>query len=64
MRVHRLEYDHAGYSMIAWFGTESEVKTAIKEHKLKPYEYDHSVVEVPTDKPGLLAWLNANVNTV
>lgn len=41
-----------------WFGTQAEAKSGARQ---LGREYDQ--VEVPTDKPGLLSWLNKNTIT-
>lgn len=65
MRIHRLEYDDQDKrARFEWFGTEAEVKATVKERQYKPYEYDHMLVEIPTDKAGLIAWLNEYLSYV
>ena len=48
-----------------WTGTQSDSKKArmelAEEHGLKKTEVEIEEVEVPTNKPGLLAFLNENL---
>ena len=67
MKLYKIEYARRGVNGTetgtgtAWCGTQAEAKAREKE-----LEHEHGrwrvgnieQVEVPTDKPGLLAWLN------
>lgn len=47
---------------IEWAGTQADAKAAkIRLLAGDGYDVEVSQVEVPTDKPGLLAWLNEHV---
>lgn len=48
-------------SMLTWQGTQADAAAKRKELIAADFSADTVVVEVPTDKPSLLAWLNANV---
>lgn len=50
--------EHYGAS-VQWHGTQAEQKAAAKALKSEGMrEVEPHQVNVPTDKPGLLAWLN------
>jgi sensor domain CHASE-containing protein len=57
-----------GTTHIRWTGTQSDSKKARMEladqHELKKSDVEIEEVEIPTNKPGLLEFLNANLNTV
>jgi hypothetical protein len=45
-----------------WQGTQSDASACRRELKEKGFkEIETKDIDVPTDKAGLLAWLNANV---
>jgi hypothetical protein len=47
-----------------WQGTQNDAAARRKELKTEGMSnVETKDVDVPTDKPGLLAWLNENVNT-
>lgn len=63
MKLYLIDYDapSATGTRRAWCGTQAEAKARLKELE---QEYNRwrvgkiEQVEVPTDKPGLLAWLS------
>lgn len=46
-----------GGDIVDWAGTQADAKAAAALHPGSSWEE----VDVPTDKPGLIAWLKANV---
>lgn len=68
MKLYRIDYDASDdedTSRIAWEGTQADAKRRAKELEQKHGHWrvdDPVQVEVPTDKAGLLAWLNENCN--
>ena len=68
MKLYRIDYaeylgDGHESPRVAWCGTQKEValfKKGIKEDDDLNLEHI-SDVDIPTDKPGLLTWLNTNV---
>ena len=67
MKLYRIQAAHDDEGTIyAWAGTQADAKKAAKvmndEHHFKLRDDPTiEVVEVPTDKKGLLRWLNENV---
>jgi hypothetical protein len=67
MKLYRIQARHNEEGTIyAWVGTQADAKKAAKamddEHHFKLYtDPTIEVVEVPTDKKGLLRWLNVYV---
>lgn len=66
MKLYRIEFgfDEGGDSKIgvAWAGTQAEAKAKHKDlMEGDNYDIETTPVEIPTDKPGLLDWLNRNV---
>jgi hypothetical protein len=64
MKLYQISYDTGGgATCCAWCGTQAEARAREKELEREHgrWRVDSPIaVEVPTDKPGLLAWLNAN----
>lgn len=65
MKLYKIEYERRGVNGTetgtAWCGTQAEAKAREKELEREHGRWrvgDVEQVEVPTDKPGLLAWLN------
>lgn len=62
MRLYRIEFDTQDIAgCIAWAGTQADAK--LKQKELEAMHGRHNVgnftaVDVPTDKTGLLDWLN------
>lgn len=53
--------DQEGWSQ-KWDGTQADARATRKDFKERGLsKIETKEVDVPTDKPGLLAWLNANV---
>ena len=54
--------DNEEHNAVAWAGTQADAKATAKA--MQPGVYKPSIEEVdfPTDKPNLLAWLNAHFN--
>jgi hypothetical protein len=68
MKLYRIQAVHDEYgTMYAWAGTQANAKKAAKEmDDMHHFKLDADptieVVEVPTDKKGLLRWLNVYVS--
>lgn len=66
MIVHKLTYTEQNETKTKWFGSEREAVVhrleLIKSGKISSSRKDNPIVfhDVPTDKKGLLAWLNDN----
>lgn len=64
MKLYRIDYETAaGATLSVWCGTQAEARAREKELEREHGRWrvgDVEAVDVPTDKPGLLAWLNAN----
>lgn len=62
MKLYRIDYnDENETPCFAWCGTQAAAKARVKEleNKYERWRVGNAVqVEVPTDKPSLLAWLN------
>jgi hypothetical protein len=55
----------SGEGKVRWAGTQAAAKAAFKELVAEHDRFNvdqPAPVDVPTDKPGLLAWLNDNAN--
>lgn len=69
MRVHRLQHGDASHgNVVAWFPSKREAQHALarlrREGELDAtYPVSLEPVDIPTDKAGLLRWLNAYVIT-
>lgn len=62
MKLYRTEYEGDPDVVFSWQGTQADAKAARKELEAKScVGVKTEDVDVPTDKPGLLAWLNENV---
>lgn len=67
MNLYKIEYTYRNRNFVAWAGTQASAKQKQKELEDEYGKYqveDFIPVEVPTDKPGLLHWLNVNAVTV
>lgn len=65
MKLYKIEYEtqNGATARRAWCGTQAEAKAREKELEREHGRWrvgDVEQVEVPTDKPGLIAWLNLN----
>ena len=65
MKLYKIEYEWPGdngtETGTAWCGTQAEAKTREKELEREHGRWrvgNVEQVEVPTDKPGLIAWLS------
>jgi hypothetical protein len=69
MKLYRIQATHDEYgTLYAWAGTQATAKKAAKEMDDMYHFKLHrdpviEVVEVPTDKKGLLGWLNMYVRS-
>ena len=67
MNVFRIQWwDLADGNCYAWAATKGEVhqqKQRIRAHTGRKPEFDVEVVEIPTTKAELVAWLNAHFTT-
>ena len=69
MRLYRVDYNWVDFGgpegAVKWFGTQKDVATFNREIRQSDELELEMVteVDVPTDKTGLLSWLNANFNT-
>jgi len=67
MKLYRISYydkDHG--NMLAWVGTQADAKRRYKELCSECEQFNVNkplLVEVPTAKPALLAWLNTHLTT-
>jgi hypothetical protein len=66
MRFYKTEGDsREGFTLVKWSGSQAAAasdRRALKEDGRIIVET--TAIEVPTDKPGLLAWLNENVDGI
>lgn len=65
MKLYLIDYDapSATGTRRAWCGTQAEAKARLKELEQEYGRWRVGKIEqadIPTDKPGLLAWLNLN----
>jgi len=65
MQLYRVEYLEDEQLMVEWFGTQKDVATFRRLLKAHPDRtlWGYDLVDVPTRKPELLAWLNTNATT-
>lgn len=68
MKLYRIEYgvtDEANRDLVCvqWAGTQAEAKKIERElMDGDAYDIDCETIDVPTDKPGLLEWLNQHMS--
>lgn len=65
-KIRRYDNDNDNGNMLVWMGTQAAAKKKYKElcSEYWPFTVDKpQLVEVPTAKPALLAWLNTYVAT-
>lgn len=63
MQIYRTTADTESHSLQSWQGSLSDASKARTAYKAQGYRSTSEPVEVPTNKAGLLAWLNENVNS-
>lgn len=66
MKLYRAAiYDKDGGTILSWFSNRAEAERWVKTEQPTPAHGPFGVepVEVPTDRAGLLGWLNANMTT-
>lgn len=68
MKLYRIGYTNTTTKeeCVWWLGTQADAKAKHKElcEEHERFNVDTPLpVEIPTDKPGLLSWLNKNCNT-
>lgn len=73
MRVYRIDYmSPHSTNCVVWAMNKAEAKRIVSDIRKHPEDYNDadlnyeptiSLVEVPTDKAGLVYWLNAHFNT-
>ena len=56
MKLYQVYWDTDDLMQCEWTGTQADAKRIMKEHDATIQE-----VEVPTDKPSLLTWLNKHL---
>jgi hypothetical protein len=66
MNLYKVEYGVTEFGAdlvrVKWVGTQAEAARVKKQlTATSAYDIEVEACEVPTDKPGLLAWLNRNV---
>lgn len=60
MRLYKVTFENGtDERSVRWAGTQADAN-AVKKSVGPTAEPEVEEVDVPTDKPGLLAWLNAN----
>lgn len=64
MKLYRIPFENRnGDACQLWCGSQAEAKAETKRLETEYERWrvgDPETVEVPTDKPGLIAWLNEN----
>jgi hypothetical protein len=58
----RLYQIHIAGAVLDWAGTQADAKASAKQHQaqISDRQVEWAETDVPTDKPGLIAWLKAN----
>lgn len=63
MKLYKVYVEDGDNTIFHWFGTQAECATKRKALNSEGHKRDEIItneIEVPTDKKGLLEWLNAN----